>query len=115
MCMKTTIQISDRTHRTLKLLKEQDGRSYDAILQDVDNGPESLTVPANAWLYSDAGLKAAAEALRPKGVLALWSAKSDRKFVKRLRKAGFDVNEIPVRSRDRHRGSHYVIWTAALR
>jgi spermidine synthase len=89
--------------------------AYDAILQDVDNGPEGLTLKANDWLYSEAGLKAAASALRPNGVLALWSAKPNREFVKRLRKTGFDVQEIPVRSRERHRGAHHIVWTAALR
>lgn len=87
--------------------------AYDAILQDVDNGPEGLTLKANDWLYSDAGLNAAASALRPKGVLAFWSAKPDRRFVKRLRRAGFDVAEVPARGRDRHRGAHHVIWLAA--
>lgn len=89
--------------------------AYDVILQDVDNGPQGLTLRSNGWLYSKAGLAAAAAALRPKGLLALWSDKPDRSFLKLLRKAGFDAAEVPVRGRDRHRGAHHVVWTAALR
>lgn len=88
--------------------------AYDAILQDVDNGPEGLTMKANDWLYWDAGIAAAAAALRPNGILALWATKPNRKFVKRLRKGGFEVDEIPVRGRDRYRGAHHIIWVARL-
>ncbi len=97
-----------------RLLRTERG-AYDAILQDVDNGPEGLTLKSNDWLYSDAGLAAAYSALRSEGLLALWSAKPDRGFLKRLRKAGFEVGEVPVRSRNAYRGAHYVVWTAARR
>ena len=93
------------------ILRTQRG-AYDAILQDVDNGSEGLALKNNDWLYSDAGLQAAAAALRPGGLLAFWSAKPDRKFLKRLRKAGFEVAEFPVRSRNAYRGAHYHVWTA---
>lgn len=87
--------------------------AYDAILLDVDNGPEGLTQESNGWLYSDAGIDAAAGALRSKGILALWSFKPDPKFVKRLRKAQFDVEEIAVRGREGKRGAHHVVWIAS--
>lgn len=96
------------------LLKTQ-REAYDAILQDVDNGPEGLTLKANDWLYSDDGLQAAMRCLKPKGVIAFWSVRTNRPFLKRLRKAGFDAEEIPVRGRDAHRGAHHIIWTAAKR
>lgn len=86
--------------------------AFDGILLDVDNGPEGLTRRANDWLYSDAGLRAARESLRPRGVLALWSSKPNRDFLKRLRKAGFDADEISARGRDRYRGAHYTVWVA---
>ncbi|HBL17416.1 MAG TPA: spermidine synthase [Elusimicrobia bacterium] len=92
-----------------------EGGAYDAILQDVDNGPEGLTIEANDWLYADAGLEVAFAALRPNGILALWSARPNRKFVKRLRRAGFTVDEVPVRGRDRWRGAHHIIYLAARR
>ena len=80
----------------VSVLLTAEARAFDAILLDVDNGPEGLTLEGNDWLYSRAGLKASYEALRPKGVLAVWSAGSDRAFSKRLRKAGFEVDEVWV-------------------
>ena len=87
------------------------GQSFDAILLDVDNGPEGLTTEGNDWLYSRAGLDASYQTLRPKGLLAVWSAGSDQAFTKRLRKAGFDVDEVPVRAH-RGKGARHLIWVA---
>lgn len=70
--------------------------AYDAILLDVDNGPEGLTRRVNDWLYSDAGLDAAMRALRPQGILAVWSAEPDTGFVGMLAQRGFTVNVIAV-------------------
>lgn len=86
--------------------------AYDAILMDVDNGPEGLTRKSNDWLYSRAGLEAAFTALRPAGVLAVWSASPDRAFTQRLRDAGFDVDEVHVRSRSSGKGARHTIWLA---
>ena len=87
-------------------------QAYDAILLDVDNGPERLAHPANEWLYSLAGLQAAHAALRPAGVLDVWSASSDRAFSKRLRQAGFAVDEVGVHARAAGRGGRRTIWLA---
>jgi spermidine synthase len=84
---------------------------YDAILLDVDNGPDGLTVDANDRLYGKAGLGEARDALRPGGVLAVWSAARDRPFAQRLRMAGFEVVEQRARARGT-RGAHHIIWTA---
>ena len=100
--------------KDIALVLRAERAAYDAILQDVDNGPEGQTMRSNDWLYGDAGLAAAAAALRPNGILALWSAKPNKKFVKRMRKAGFEVEEVPVRGRDRYRGAHHIIWAARL-
>jgi len=86
--------------------------TYDAIMLDVDNGPEGLTRKGNDWLYGMSGLKAAYDALRPKGVLAVWSAGANTAFVRRLRKVGFTVDEIPVRSRGARGGARYIVWLA---
>ncbi len=67
--------------------------SYDAILLDVDNGPDGLTVETNNALYSMKGLAAAKAALRPGGVLAVWASAPDRSFTQRLQRAGFLVEE----------------------
>lgn len=85
--------------------------AYDAILLDVDNGPEGLTRRENDWLYGLEGLRAARAALRPGGVLAVWSATPDRRFHARLRQAGFAVEELRVRAH-RNRGARHVIWLA---
>ena len=88
---------------------------YDAILLDVDNGPDGLTRRGNDGLYTPAGLKAAKHALRPGGILAVWSAGEDRKFAKRLQKAGFTVDEVAVRARSNGKGPRHVIWFATKR
>jgi spermidine synthase len=86
--------------------------SYDAILLDVDNGPEGLTREANDGLYTMAGLAAAQKALRPGGVLAVWSSGPDRSFTQRLQKAGFGVEEVKARANGKRGGARHVIWIA---
>jgi len=86
---------------------------FDAILLDVDNGPEGLTRQANDALYGPAGLKAAYAALRARGVLAVWSSGPNPPFARRLREAGFTVNEVAVRATGRGRGARHVIWIAS--
>ncbi len=85
---------------------------YNAILLDVDNGPEPLTRNDNDGLYSLEGLRAAFAALRPKGVLAIWSTGPDPNFAQRLRRAGFKANKVEVRGRERGKGSHFIVWAA---
>ena len=86
-------------------------QAYDAILLDVDNGPEGFTRKENDRLYDIDGLNAAYAALRANGVLAVWSAGPDQKFLQRLRKTGFEVEEIRVRSRGA-KGARHIIWFA---
>ncbi|MDR7153993.1 spermidine synthase [Sphingobium xenophagum] len=88
---------------------------YDAILLDVDNGPDGLTAAANDRLYSATGLAAARAALTPGGILAVWSAGSDDAFSRRLASAGFAVDEVAVRARDNGKGPRHVIWFAQKR
>jgi spermidine synthase len=87
------------------------GAAYHAILLDVDNGPDGLTRKANDGLYDAPGLAAARKALKPGGVLAVWSSGPDEDFSRRLRKAGFAVEEVRVRA-GRARGARHVIWLA---
>jgi spermidine synthase len=87
-------------------------RRYDAILLDVDNGPDGLTHPANDRLYSAAGLAAAKAALKPGGILAIWSAAPDPKFARRLTVSGFKVEEVGVRARSNGKGPRHIIWFA---
>lgn len=88
--------------------------SYDAILLDVDNGPDGLMVAANDRLYDFAGLAAAKAALRKGGVLAIWSAGPDRSFTERLRMSGFSVDEKKVRANASGGGARHVIWLATV-
>lgn len=85
--------------------------TYDAILLDVDNGPEGLSRKANDSLYSHAGLDAARAALRPGGILAVWSQGPDRSFTRRLEVCGFAVEEVKVRANGKS-GARHVIWLA---
>lgn len=93
------------------LIASQTG-AYDAILLDVDNGPEGLTRQANDEIYDGRGLRAAHRALLPGGVLSVWSSGPDRMFTKRLKRSGFCVDEVRVRARGRKRGARHTIWLA---
>ena len=85
-------------------------KQFDAILLDVDNGPDAFTAAGNAGLYGDAGLAAVRGALAPGGRLAVWSAWEDRKFEQRLKYAGFDVEVHRVRARLKHGGPRHTIF-----
>ena len=86
--------------------------SCDAILLDVDNGPEGLTRKSNNALYDLSGLHASLAALRPGGVLAVWSSFPHPSFTALLRKAGFKTEEIPIRAAGPRGGARHVIWLA---
>jgi spermidine synthase len=88
---------------------------FDAILLDVDNGPEGLTRAANDALYDVSGLKRAHAALRHGGVLAVWSSGPNARFSKHLRDAGFDVSEVAIRATGKGGGARHVIWMAVKR
>lgn len=88
--------------------------SYDAILLDVDNGPDGLTRNENDRLYSMAGLASAKRALAPGGVLAVWSAAPDAAFTRRLKESGFVSDEVVVRARSNGAGPRHVIWFATV-
>jgi spermidine synthase len=95
-----------------ELIRQQPG-GFDAVLMDVDNGPEALVRRENGWLYSLVGLQATRLALRPHGVLAVWSASADGAFGKQLRRAGFAVEESVVRPHRAGKGPRHHIWIAA--
>ena len=86
--------------------------AFDAILLDVDNGPEALIRKANDALYDAKGLKAIYRALRPRGVLAILSSGPNPAFSKRLDDAGFEVNEVNVRATAKRKGARHLIWFA---
>lgn len=104
-------RLTVREQDVAEILRREPG-GFDAIMLDVDNGPDALTQDANGWLYTTAGLKAAYAALRPKGIHAVWSAYPSRRFTQSLRQAGFRVEEVDARSRGTRGGSHHTIWIA---
>ncbi len=85
---------------------------FDAVLLDVDNGPTPFTTPENAKLYGDEGIANARAALKPGGVLAVWSARPNRRFEQRLRYAGFVVEVENVRGRLKKGGPRHTIFLA---
>ncbi|RJX71313.1 spermidine synthase [Tsuneonella suprasediminis] len=91
-----------------------DGTSppYDAILLDVDNGPDGIVRDGNERLYTRTGIGRARDALAPGGLLAVWSAAPDHKFARRLKDAGLDVEERTVRARPNNKGPRHTIWFA---
>lgn len=91
-------------------LLKSDG-NYDAVLLDVDNGPEGLTHSDNNWLYSVEGTSSIYNCLAPGGVLAVWSATPDAVYSSRLKKAGFQVEVITVRERP-GKGARHAIFLA---
>ncbi|MDH3831827.1 MAG: hypothetical protein OEU48_09170 [Gammaproteobacteria bacterium] len=97
--------------KDIALLLKAAEQSYDAILLDVDNGPEGLTRKENDWLYSIDGLSETCAALRPGGILAVWSAGPDNIFAQRLRKTGFVTDEIRVRAHG-SKGARHTLWFA---
>lgn len=87
--------------------------AWDAILLDVDNGPEGLTRESNDALYSLRGLNVASAALRLGGLFSVWSSGTNQSFTRRLHKAGFQVEETTVRAQNRGGGARHVIWCAS--
>jgi spermidine synthase len=106
---RVTAEIADVT-TTIRSARQ----SFDAIVLDVDNGPEGLTRKANNFLYSTRGLAAAHSALRSKGILAVWSAGPDKGFVRRMQQADFDVESLRIPAHG-SKGTRHFIWLGTRR
>ncbi|QZH74096.1 MAG: spermidine synthase [Erythrobacter sp.] len=85
---------------------------FDAILMDVDNGPDGIVREGNERLYTRTGIARMREALTVGGVLAIWSAAPDHKFTGRLKDAGLEVDVQRVRARPNNKGPQHTIWFA---
>lgn len=83
---------------------------FDAVLLDVDNGPSGFSASNNDWLYDERGIAAAFAALKMGGVLAVWSAREDRRFEQRLRHGRFNVEVEHVRGRLTKGGPRHTIF-----
>ena len=86
--------------------------AYDAILMDVDNGPDGIVRDGNERLYTRTGIARMRDALNPGGLIAIWSAAPDHKFTGRLKDAGLKVDVQTVRARPNNKGPHHTIWFA---
>jgi spermidine synthase len=104
---RTTVHVGD----VVKLIKNSPGH-YDAILLDIDNGPEGMTRKENDWLYTAAGIAAAQAALTSEGILAYWSAGQDPTFTERIKRTGLSVEPVTVRAHRPGKGAKHVIWLA---
>ena len=94
------------------VLLKNDTDGFDAVMLDVDNSPDSMTQKSNDWLYTASGLSRIYRALRPQGILTVWSAAPDNTFSRRLQKAGFKVHEKTVSARCGGKGGRHTIWVA---
>lgn len=90
-------------------------KEWDAVLLDVDNGPEGLTKETNNWLYDYEGLSALLLCLAPGGVLGVWSAAPNESFTRRLLKVGFRTAvPLRVRARGNKGGMMHIIWICTV-
>ena len=108
---RTTVFIGDVAN-LLRANACGDGSCFDAIMMDVDNGPTAMIRSENNWLYTDEGLHITRQALRPGGVLAVWSAAPDQKFQTKMRRCNFKVEEYIVRPHRAGKGARHYIWLA---
>ena len=104
---RVSVQVED-VERTIRTKKS----AWDAILLDIDNGPNGLTRKANNRLYSNSGLISILSVLRYRGILAVWSSGADEAFTRRLKQSGFQTETITVRARKLGKGGRHTIWLA---
>ena len=97
-----------------ELLREARGH-YDGVLLDVDNGPEALTQEPNRWLYGERGLSSLRQALKPRGVVGVWSASSDAAFAQRLQRSGFDTRVVETPARGAGGGAVHTLFIGRVR
>ncbi len=89
--------------------------AYDAILLDVDNGPEALTTASNAWFYGRHGLNAMRDLLLPGGKLVVWSAFASPRFAARMEKCGFTTQSVTVRARGHaNKGAKHALFVGSV-
>jgi len=104
-------RVEIQEHDICLLLKNEE-TDFDAVMLDVDNSPDSMTQKSNDWLYTKNGLSRIYRALRPQGILTVWSAAPDSTFTRRLQRAGFKVQEKTVKARGSGKGGTHTIWVA---
>ena len=86
---------------------------FDAILLDIDNGPDAMTASSNHLVYGREGIKACGCALRKPGCLAVWSAEPSRAFEQRLLRCGFHVHRFRVPAYKGGKSLSRIVWVAS--
>jgi hypothetical protein len=95
------------------LLRDAEPATFDAIVLDTDNGPDSVMLAGNTALYHPETLRLVRDVLRPAGTLAVWSADPSTRFEHTLRGSGFAwrAHEVPARGApDDPRHTIYLAW-----
>ena len=105
-------RVEIRTADVIRLIREAEPNTYDAILLDVDNGPVAMVSEANASLYSKNGIRSICRALKEEGRLAVWSAGPDPGFENRLGRAGLQVEAVPAKAHEGARAASYLLYLA---
>ena len=103
---RTRVYVGD----VAQLLREK-RNDFDVIALDIDNGPEGLTRNTNSWIYSEQGISATVQALKPAGIVSYWSVSADQRFSDRLKRHGLKVEEISVYAHGA-KGARHTIWLA---
>lgn len=112
---RTTV-LEEDVVSVLKAAGASGGQPFDAVLLDVDNGPEALSRPGNDALYSKPGLERIRHALAADGVLGVWSAGPSADFERRLGQSGWSVSSHRVAPRIGGRGrARHTVWIARMR
>ena len=95
-----------------RLIQEAEPHTYDAILMDVDNGPNAMVSAANASLYSKNGIRSICKALKNDGRLVVWSAGPDQGFEKRLEQGGLQVEAVRAKAHAGAKGPSHFLYVA---
>ena len=105
-------QVEILTVDVIRLIQEAKPNTYDAILLDVDNGPNAMVVETNASLYSKNGIRSICKALKNDGRLVVWSAGPDHGFEKRLERAGLQVEAVRAKAHAGAKGPSHFLYVA---
>jgi spermidine synthase len=93
-------------------LQLREPAQWDAILLDVDNGPQAFTVFENYKLYEPEGIAVLRRALRPGGILGVWSTGLHKTFERRLKRGGFNVETLKIPCREGRQFKAHVLFLA---
>ena len=106
------VRVEVKTDDIVELILKSKNQ-FDAILLDIDNGPNAITDAGNFRLYGPDGILACRNALRDRGCLAVWSADPSKQFEKRLMSGGFHLSRFRVPAYKGSKSESRFIWVAS--